>query len=426
MSPSPAVGPPPSPCSIWAPVDEELEALSLGWEDAALKEKFQRTRACTPPAFSGLTFPSLASPNPLFQSFSKTEPRPMKLRPEREVSRRRLFPEASKQFQAETNEAAAEEQTSCPGMSDAPVCPLEMAPTEAGPAGTPQGGFSPLALPPNTVLVPTDDPNNPGQSLFRLMTVDPSTYPYMGMPQRSMPMFPQEVYTDQFQPNMSGVLPYVGVNSAPFHAAPVQPRAYAQPNPVLMPAWPPMNQKIHCLVEFKRGRTMQYEAPAYVAPGEYVIVGGDRGEDLGMVVHTWTSPSVGGDDSHASGAISPGGNSPNSSVSSGSQYDSFGNPVTPVDQTAAHIIRRATAKEVQYLHNIQSELEKRCVEVCQQKVLEHGLVLTVVDAEYQFDRKKLTFYYDAAERQDFRGLVCDLYKTYRARIWMSKINTGHR
>ncbi len=26
------------------------------------------------------------------------------------------------------------------------------------------------------------------------------------------------------------------------------------------------------------------------------------------------------------------------------------------------------------------------------------MVLTVIDAEYQFDRKKLTFYYDAAER----------------------------
>ena len=32
------------------------------------------------------------------------------------------------------------------------------------------------------------------------------------------------------------------------------------------------------------------------------------------------------------------------------------------------------------------------------QVIEHGLVLVVVDAEYQFDRKKLTFYYDAAER----------------------------
>ena len=29
-------------------------------------------------------------------------------------------------------------------------------------------------------------------------------------------------------------------------------------------------------------------------------------------------------------------------------------------------------------------------------------------------------------RQDFRDLVRDLYKTYRARIWMSKVNSNHR
>ena len=68
------------------------------------------------------------------------------------------------------------------------------------------------------------------------------------------------------------------------------------------------------------------------------------------------------------------------------------------DQPMGRVIRRATPKEVQHLHSVQTELEKRCTEVCQQKVIEHGLVLVVVDAEYQFDRKKLTFYYDAAER----------------------------
>eukprot|EP00667_Euglena_gracilis_P012606 EG_transcript_12955 len=434
MSPSPALGPPPSPGSIWAPVDEELEVLSLGWEEAGLK--LQRPRASTPPAFTGLSFPSLMSmsPNAIFQN--KTEPRPMKSRSTREISRRRLFPEALNQSEDEEqiNETVDVHQiTGVPDIFSSAsevqpfqeIQPVHSLPNAGGVSGNPPGVFSPMALPPNTVLVPTDDPSNPGQPLYRLMTVDPSLYTYMGMPQQPAQMFPPETYVDQFQ-NMNGVLPYNRMSGPAFNPAPIYPRAYAPTNPAPMPSWPPVNQIIHCLVEFKRGRTVQYESPAYVAPGEYVIVGGDRGEDLGMVVQSWVTP-VTGDDNHHNGAVSPvGGNSPNSSVSCGSQYDSFGNPVVPVDPTANCVIRRASAKEVQYLHNTQSELERRCVEVCQQKVQEHGLVLTVVDAEYQFDRKKLTFYYDAGERQDFRALVCDLYKTYRARIWMSKINTGHR
>ena len=39
-----------------------------------------------------------------------------------------------------------------------------------------------------------------------------------------------------------------------------------------------MCPKIYCLVEFKRGRTLQYESPNYVAPGVFEHV----------VVDTWT------------------------------------------------------------------------------------------------------------------------------------------
>eukprot|EP01012_Entosiphon_sulcatum_P021222 TRINITY_DN2599_c0_g1_i1.p1 TRINITY_DN2599_c0_g1~~TRINITY_DN2599_c0_g1_i1.p1 ORF type:complete len:247 (-),score=22.87 TRINITY_DN2599_c0_g1_i1:130-837(-) len=162
----------------------------------------------------------------------------------------------------------------------------------------------------------------------------------------------------------------------------------------------PLPLKLFCLVEFKRGRRLQYESPMVVSPGEYVIVGGDRGEDLGIVVHTWAGPP-----------------------SNRNEIEFEGSPVHMGAQPEiGKVIRKATTKEIQYLHTVQAELEKRCAEVCQQKVLEHGLIMVIVDAEYQFDRKKLTFYYDAAERQDFRDLVRDLYKLYRARIWMSKIS----
>lgn len=66
---------------------------------------------------------------------------------------------------------------------------------------------------------------------------------------------------------MNGVLPYNRMSGPAFNPAPIYPRAYAPTNPAPMPSWPPVNQIIHCLVEFKRGRTVQYESPAYVAPG---------------------------------------------------------------------------------------------------------------------------------------------------------------
>ena len=68
-----------------------------------------------------------------------------------------------------------------------------------------QGAFSPMALPPNTMLVPADDPSNPGQPLFRLMQLDQNggppgpQGPGMGMPnmpgmqQPQQPFYPPEV-----------------------------------------------------------------------------------------------------------------------------------------------------------------------------------------------------------------------------------------
>ena len=48
--------------------------------------------------------------------------------------------------------------------------------------------------------------------------------------------------------------------------------------------------------------------------------------------------------------------------------------------------------------------------------------MTVVDAEYQFDRNKLTFFFEAEGRIDFRELVRDLFSIYKTRIWMQQVN----
>ena len=43
------------------------------------------------------------------------------------------------------------------------------------------------------------------------------------------------------------------------------------------------------------------------------------------------------------------------------------------------------------------------------------------DAEWQWDRKKLTFYFTAEKRVDFRNLVRDLASLFRARIELKQI-----
>lgn len=155
------------------------------------------------------------------------------------------------------------------------------------------------------------------------------------------------------------------------------------------PATPPENVSGPCqvLVEFKRKRMLQYESSCYVAPGEHVVVGGDRGEDIGLVTHTWT----------------------------GAEAQHLGENR---DKGVGKVLRVASVLEVTQLQGVQTELETRAVEVAQEKVQESGLPMRIVDAEYQFDRRKLTFYYQSMHRLDFRTLVRDLYKTFRARIWM--------
>ncbi len=56
-----------------------------------------------------------------------------------------------------------------------------------------------------------------------------------------------------------------------------------------------------------------------------------------------------------------------------------------------------------------------------EKVRAHGLVMKVSDAEWQWDRRKLTFYFTAEKRVDFRSLVRDLAAVFRTRIELKQI-----
>jgi len=67
--------------------------------------------------------------------------------------------------------------------------------------------------------------------------------------------------------------------------------------------------------------------------------------------------------------------------------------------------------------------EERALEVMRSKVMDQMLPMTILDAEYQFDRHKLTFFFEADRRIDFRELVSELFSMYKTRIWMQQVDT---
>jgi hypothetical protein len=56
-----------------------------------------------------------------------------------------------------------------------------------------------------------------------------------------------------------------------------------------------------------------------------------------------------------------------------------------------------------------------------ERVKANALVMKVTDAEWQWDRKKLTFYFTAEKRVDFRTLVRELASMFRTRIELKQI-----
>jgi hypothetical protein len=56
-----------------------------------------------------------------------------------------------------------------------------------------------------------------------------------------------------------------------------------------------------------------------------------------------------------------------------------------------------------------------------ERVKANSLVMKVTDAEWQWDRKKLTFYFTAEKRVDFRTLVRELASMFRTRIELKQI-----
>lgn len=158
--------------------------------------------------------------------------------------------------------------------------------------------------------------------------------------------------------------------------------------PVLTPASP--RDAAHLVeVAFKGSRRGYYTTQdESLALGEHVLVDVERGQDLGQV-------------------RSVGGVAVKKCSASGSR-------------AGAVIIRRAEPNEVNKLVILRSD-EERVRRESREMVRQHGLNMKVSDAEWQWDKNKLTIYFTAERRVDFRNLVREMASAFRTRIDLRQI-----
>jgi cell fate regulator YaaT (PSP1 superfamily) len=132
------------------------------------------------------------------------------------------------------------------------------------------------------------------------------------------------------------------------------------------------------------------EIPPVNAP---IIVEADRGEDFGRV--------------HATGDHALKRNK--------------GTPHGTGDDAPPRKARRIASSDDVRRHDELRSQDEEARRKAMERVRANALTMKVSDAEWQWDRKKLTFYFTAEKRVDFRTLVRELAATFRTRIELKQI-----
>ncbi len=151
---------------------------------------------------------------------------------------------------------------------------------------------------------------------------------------------------------------------------------------------PPLEPGVQMvMVQFKGHRKSYYHNRQQIdiRPGMYCLVEADRGRDLGQVTY-----------------VGPG------------REDWW--PVA----SQQGVLGVAEAADLERLHNNRGD-EWEFWDICQEKIQYRKLDMNLVSVERQFDHKKITFYFTAEKRVDFRELVRDLAGVFRTRIELRQI-----
>ena len=105
----------------------------------------------------------------------------------------------------------------------------------------------------------------------------------------------------------------------------------------------------------------------------------------------------------------------------------YGQIISPKDATASNskeplkkILRLTSESDLKQIIENRAKA-KEAFNTCLKKIEEHRLDMKLVQAEYSFDRSKIIFYFTAPGRVDFRNLVKELAKVFKARIELRQI-----
>ena len=168
------------------------------------------------------------------------------------------------------------------------------------------------------------------------------------------------------------------------------------PRPIPAAGSTRVNQIVQVRFQGLRTDYYAYRGEHVLREQEYVVVEADRGQDIG-----WVRQAVDGE-SH--------------SCDGGCDHAHHG-PVVP---PAKRVLRRAAPVDVERrltLDAEEAELRRRTREL----VKKHGLRMKVSEAEWQWDRNKLTVYFTADKRVDFRALVKEMARTFKTRIELRQV-----
>ena len=165
-------------------------------------------------------------------------------------------------------------------------------------------------------------------------------------------------------------------------------------------------------VRFKGNRREYFTWPSEdpLKLDEPVIVEVERGQDFGVVSALGTVAEKKCERCGACGG------------DKGQGIRDSGSPESPVPNPGSlkSILRRATNEDRKTAVDLRSN-EEEVRKVVRDRVRQHNLPMKVSDAEWQFDKRKLTIYFTAEQRVDFRALVRDLAGVFRTRIELRQI-----
>ena len=84
------------------------------------------------------------------------------------------------------------------------------------------------------------------------------------------------------------------------------------------------------------------------------------------------------------------------------------------------VVRAATPEDYKAVER-NKEKEEKAFAICQEKIVQHGLDMKLVEAQYSFEGNKVIFFFTSEGRVDFRALVKDLAGAIHARIELRQI-----